>query len=76
MPTLATLGNVLIRIYADDHHPPHFHIDAPDARAIVRIADLEVHQGRLDGRTLRLVREWAATNRELLEAEWRRLNER
>lgn len=76
MPTLATLGNILIRMYADDHNPPHFHVDTPDFRATIRIVDLEVHQGSLNMRTLRIVREWAEANRRLLETEWERLNER
>jgi len=30
MPTLHRFGAVSVRIYADDHRPPHFHIVAPD----------------------------------------------
>lgn len=76
MPTVATLGAVLVRVYADDHLPPHFHVDTPDFHALVRIEDLAIHRGALDGRILRLVREWALENRELLDSEWRPLNER
>jgi hypothetical protein len=30
MPTLQRFGAASVRIYADDHRPPHFHIVAPD----------------------------------------------
>lgn len=73
MPTLARLGNILIRIYAEDHVPPHFHVVTPDRE--VRIADLQVHAGSIDRKSLRDAIEWAAQNIELLETEWRRLND-
>lgn len=75
MPTLARLGNILIRIYAEDHVPPHFHVVTPDHEAMVRIADLQVHAGSIDRKSLRAAIEWAVQNIELLETEWRRLND-
>src|SRR5208337_2085927 len=39
------LGAVNIRMYADDHHPPHFHIVAHDFQVLVRIADFAVIAG-------------------------------
>jgi hypothetical protein len=56
MPTLVRLGNILIRMYADDHLPPHFHVETPDHQATVRIADLGLHHGSMDGRSLRIAR--------------------
>ena len=76
MPTLARLGNVLIRMFADDHDPPHFHVVTPDHAATVLIADLTILTGRIDRRSLDTALEWARNNRELLRNEWTRLNER
>jgi len=45
MPTLQRFGTVSIRMYADDHRPPHFHIVGPDFQVVVRIADLTVIAG-------------------------------
>jgi len=42
MPTLQRFGAVSVRMYADDHRPPHFHIVAPDFQVLVRISDLQV----------------------------------
>ena len=45
MPTVQRFGAVSVRIYADDHRPPHFHIVAPDFQVLVRISDLQVIAG-------------------------------
>jgi hypothetical protein len=76
MPTLVRIGNIAIRMFADDHHPPHFHIVTPDHQAAVGIADLVMIAGEIDRRSLETALAWAAENRSLLEREWRRLNER
>ena len=41
MPTLQRFGSVSVRMYADDHRPPHFHIVAPDFQVLVRIFGLD-----------------------------------
>ncbi|HWX37139.1 MAG TPA: DUF4160 domain-containing protein [Steroidobacteraceae bacterium] len=45
MPTLHRVGAASVRMYADDHRPPHFHIVAPDFPVLVRISDLTVIVG-------------------------------
>ena len=37
MGKLIVIGNIIIRIYSNDHLPPHFHIITPDADALVEI---------------------------------------
>lgn len=76
MPTLFVLGNMKIRMFADDHNPPHFHIVTPEHEALVRLADLVMLAGSIDRRSYDLACRWALENRELLEREWNRLNER
>lgn len=74
MATIQRFDTCKIAIYADDHHPPHFHIEGRGWRALVVIATLEVQAGdaRRGGEAL----EWAQANRALLQAEWDRLNTR
>lgn len=76
MPTIAKLGNLLIRMFADDHNPPHFHVVTPDHEALIRLSDLSVMAGSIDRRSLDAVLVWAAENREMLDHEWLRLNAR
>ncbi|WP_137132090.1 DUF4160 domain-containing protein [Rhizobium sp. FY34] len=78
MPVIMRLGSIRIMIFADDHNPPHFHVSTPDHDALMRIDDLSILQGQITARTLQQVRQWAQMdgNRQHLEEEWRRLNER
>jgi len=45
MPALQRFGAVSLRMYADDHRPPHFPIVGPDFQVLVRISDLTVIAG-------------------------------
>ena len=74
MPTLRRFANCKISIYADEHHPPHFHIEGRGFRAIVEIETLVVRAG--DVRTAAEAMTWAALNQALLRLEWLRLNRR
>ena len=76
MPTIVRLGKVLIQVYADDHNPPHFHVVTPDYEALVLISDLSILRGSIDRRSLDAALAWASENKEVLENEWQRLNER
>lgn len=45
MPTLRRFATCKIALYADDHAPPHFHIEGRGFRALVEIETLEVRAG-------------------------------
>ncbi|MQT14225.1 DUF4160 domain-containing protein [Segnochrobactrum spirostomi] len=74
MPTIRRFTNCKIAIYADDHRPPHFHIEGRGFRAIVEISTMAVLAG--SARSAEEAMAWASVNRAFLAAEWRRLNER
>lgn len=74
MPTIHRFANCKIAIYADDHLPPHFHIEGRDFRAVVEIETLSVRAGAVRRATEAM--EWAALNLDVLRAEWARLNRR
>ena len=76
MPTLQRFGAVSVRMYADDHRPPHFHIVAPDFQVLVAITDLQVIEGEARPRQLAEALAWARANREMLALKWAELNER
>jgi len=73
---LATIGRIIITVYANDHLPPHFHAVTPDIEALIEIATLSILRGELSPATRRKALEWAAANRKTLVAEWNRLNPR
>ena len=74
MPTIQRFATCKIAIYAEDHMPPHFHIEGRGFRAIVEIETLAVRAGSV--RRAKDAMGWAREHRELLLAEWRRLNRR
>jgi hypothetical protein len=76
MPTLQRFGSLSVRMYADDHRPPHFHIVAPDFQVLVRISDLVVIAGEAHPTQIAEVLAWAQTYREMLALKWTELNER
>jgi hypothetical protein len=76
MPVLHRIGNVSLRIYADDHRPPHFHIVALDFEVIVRISDLAVIAGQARPAQIAQALVWAREHQEMLALLWAELNER
>ena len=72
MPTLSRFFGITIRMYFDDHAPPHFHAYYGGSEAQINIETLEVLEGRLPKRAMALVLEWAALHREELRIDWKR----
>ncbi|MXY60103.1 MAG: DUF4160 domain-containing protein [Chloroflexi bacterium] len=76
MPELCRFYGIVIRMFPNDHGPPHFHAAYSGDQATVEIDTLFVRNGRLPRRAENLVAEWAALHRdELLEA-WNRSQRR
>jgi hypothetical protein len=59
MPTISRFFGIAIRIYLDEHPPPHFHASYAEFDAAIAIDTLEVVAGRLPRRAQALVLEWA-----------------
>ncbi len=72
MPTISVFFGIVIRMYYDDHGPPHFHAYYGEYAAVINIDTLEVRDGRLPRRALSMVLEWAAAHRHELTANWER----
>lgn len=70
MPELCRFYGIVIRIYFDDHLPPHFHALYGGHEVLVSIETLALIEGELPPRALGLVTEWAAQHQEELKAAW------
>jgi Domain of unknown function (DUF4160) len=70
MPRLSAFYGIVIYMYRPDHPPPHFHAQYGEHVAQIDLAALEVLNGSLPGRALRLVREWAELHRDELALNW------
>ena len=70
MPTISQFFGILIRMYYDDHNPPHFHVLYGEYEATIDIATLEIIKGELPKRALALTVEWAVIHRNELRHDW------
>lgn len=70
MPTISTFYGIIIRMFYDDHAPPHFHAQYSEFKAEIAIESLQVLAGRLPRRALAMSLEWAASHRAELLEDW------
>lgn len=72
MPIISVFFGIVIRMYHDDHPPPHFHAAYQGFEAFVAIETGEILAGSLPPKAARLVRSWALDHRAALMANWQR----
>ena len=70
MPEICRFYGIVIKMFWDDHDPPHFHAEYGEHVAIVDIQSLGLIDGGLPSRALGLTVEWASARREQLMALW------
>ena len=70
MPTLSMFYGILIKMYYDDHNPPHIHAIYNDDKACF---DLEgkIFQGSLPLKQRKLVEAWMVIHHDELIADWK-----
>jgi hypothetical protein len=59
MPEISRFFGIVIKMFFDDHNPPHFHAEYGGDLALIDIRNLSVFSGRLPPRVMGLVIEWA-----------------
>jgi hypothetical protein len=72
MPRLATFYGIVVWMYRPDHPPPHFHAQYGEYVAQIDFSTLQILNGSLPPRALRIVREWAALHTDELSDNWER----
>ena len=70
MPTISWFYGVSIRMFFNDHAPPHFHAYYGGNQAQVAIATGQILRGTLPLKQRRLVEQWALRYNESLMAAW------
>ncbi len=72
MPTISPFFGIVIRMFYQDHPPPHFHAEYQGQQGKFGF-DGVMTEGNVRSRTAhRLIREWAELHRAELEANWER----
>jgi hypothetical protein len=70
MPEISRFFGIIIRMYFNDHQPPHFHAEYGEYVAEINIETLEIIKGELQRRVFALVLEWATLHRAELRQDW------
>lgn len=70
MPTISAFYGILIRMYWNEHAPPHFHAIYNENEILINIKTLEIIDGNMPNRALSLVLEWSFNNRDELLENW------
>ena len=73
MPEICRFLGISIRMFFNDHEPPHFHVQYNEFRAKVEIESLRIAEGRLPPRVAGLVHEWSDLHRKELLENWQSL---
>ena len=72
MPEISRFYGIVIRMYFNDHNPPHFHAIYGGEQAQIDIQSLSMIGGQLSPRALGLVIEWATQHQDELFEDWDR----
>jgi len=72
MPEVSRFYGIVIRVFYDDHNPPHFHAEYGEYEVLVSINTLAILSGGLPARALGMVAEWASLRQQELRAAWDR----
>ena len=76
MPEISRFFGIVVRMFFDDHAPPHFHATYGGASVTIDIESGSAVKGRLPPRILGLIAEWTVLHRDELQRDWELLRER
>lgn len=70
MPEISRFFGIIIRMFYDDHDPPHFHVEFQGNKAVFDFQG-NILKGSLNSKTgTKLVREWVDLHQMELEEDW------
>ncbi len=74
MPEISRFYGIIIRMFFNDHNPPHFHATYQNYEAIIHIED-GIIKGEMPRRALSLIYDWLDIHKEELLNNWRLLKD-
>ena len=70
MPTISMFRGIKVYMNWNDHMPPHFHAVYGGEEVLVSIQDLDVIEGSMPGKQLKMLLGWAAFHQDELYENW------
>jgi hypothetical protein len=74
VPEISRFFGIVIRMFFDDHPPPHLHAQYGERCALVALQPIAVIESDLPPRALSMVLEWTALHQSELLENWERLH--
>ncbi len=72
MLEISRFYGIVIKMYFNEHPPPHFHAEYGEYEVLVNINTLAIISGKLPSRALGLVVEWTSLHQDELRILWER----
>jgi len=72
MPEISRFYGIVIKMFFDDHNPPHFHALYGEYEVLIDINTFALFAGHFPPRALGLVNEWATLHQDELLNDWER----
>ncbi|NEP45617.1 MAG: DUF4160 domain-containing protein [Okeania sp. SIO2H7] len=72
MPVISQFYGIIIRMFYNDHAPPHFHAVYGEYELIVGISPITIIHGKVPNRVRSMILEWAALHQQELLDNWNR----
>jgi len=70
MPIISKFFGIVVRMFYDEHNPPHIHVEHQNKKALFDFSG-NILRGDLDSRTAtRLTREWIDMHAPDLQEDW------
>lgn len=76
MPEISRFFGIVIKMFFDDHNPPHFHAVYEKYEGMFSINPLQMINGNLPPRVQGIVIEWASLHKDELEKNWKSIKEK
>ena len=73
MPIISTFFGIIVRMFFDDHEPPHFHVEYQGQLATFDFSGKLLAGELRSTRARRLVREWARLHEHELRTNWKKV---
>jgi len=70
VPEICRFYGIIIKMFFNDHQPPHFHAEYGGEEILVAIDTLAIFAGGLPPRATGLVIEWATLHKRELNEAW------
>ncbi len=72
MPEISRFYGIVIKMYYNDHAPPHFHAEYGEHEVLVALAPVSILAGAVPARVRSMVLEWTALHEQEIMANWQR----